>query len=138
MWHDLLHGLTAAVLVLTGMPFLILASRASRSRPRRSPPHAAGDARSSTFLLLTVLLAGAALAAAVVATRSPLIESALLSMAAAMFGSVALRTVRRARFDSLVTIPLVGLLGVAALLAIAGPQRTIEHHVHAETMTTAR
>jgi hypothetical protein len=138
MSHDLLHGITAAILVLTGIPFLFLASRASQSRPRRSPPHAAGDARSTLFAAITALAACAALAAAVVAGRSPLLESVALSMVAALLGVAALRTVRRARFDSLVTIPLVGLLGIAALVAIAGPQRTIEHDSHSEKIATAR
>jgi hypothetical protein len=138
MWHDLVHGLTAAILVLTGIPFLFLASRASHSRPRRSPPHAAGDARSTVFAAVTAVAWGTALTAASLAARSPLLESLFLSMAAALLGAVALRTARRARFDSLVTIPLVGLLGIAALLAIAGPQRAIEHRAHPETSAMAR
>jgi hypothetical protein len=136
MLHDLLHGLTAAILILTGIPFLFLASRASHSRPRRSPPHAAGDARARLFAAITTAAACAALTIAVLAVRSPLLESAVLAMVAALLGAVELRMARRACFDSLVTIPLVGLLGIAALLAIAGPQRTIEHHEGAPPFRT--
>ena len=138
MWHEVLHGLTAAVLVLTGIPFLFLASRASARRPRRAPLLAVGAARGSIFAVLTSLLICTAVALGAFAARATTTDAALLSMAAAVLGATALRTVRSARFDGIVAVPLVGLIGIAALLAVAGPQRAIEHHAHTETGAVLR
>ena len=130
--HEVLHAVLAAVLVFTGVPLLILATRACSRRPRRAPLIAVGDARGPVFAGLTALLAFAALALGAYAARASTGEATFLSMAAALFGAIAFRTVRSARFDGIVAIPLVGLLGIAALLAIAGPQPTIDHHTHVE------
>lgn len=138
LWHDLLHDATAAIFLLTGIPFLFLASRASARRPRRAPLLAAGAARGPIFATITALLACAALTLGAYAARASAVDAAVLSMAAAALGGIALRTVRSARFDSIVTIPLVGLIGIAALLAIAGPQRTIDHHAHTDTSAIQR
>jgi len=138
MWHDVLHGLTAAVLVLTGIPFLFLALRASTRRPRRAPLLAVGAARGPVFAVLTSLLICAAVALGALAARATMTDAALLSMTAAALGGIALRTARSARFDGIVTIPLVGLIGIATLLAVAGPQRATPHHAHTETGAVQR
>lgn len=138
MPHELLHDVTALVLLSTGIPVLFLAWRAYRSRPRRSPLTAVGGARPTLFALLTAGLSFGSLVLAGLAFRAAAVDATLLTVAAAALGAFALRAARSARFNGVVTIPLVGLIGIAALLAVAGPQPTIEHHVHAETSRNAR
>jgi hypothetical protein len=130
MWHDLLHSVAAATLVLTGIPFLYLAWRAYRRRPRRSPLTAAGGALPAVFAVTTAMCACGAVFIASLATRAAPVDAAALTLIAASLGAMSLHAGHRARFDGVVTIPLIGLIGIAALLAIAGPQRTIDHHTH--------
>ncbi|MDQ2953093.1 MAG: hypothetical protein M3R54_12620 [Chloroflexota bacterium] len=127
-WHSLLHPLTAAVFLLTGLPILFLSMRAWSRRPRRPLRRPTGPRRATVYAVVTAMASGIAIVLLMTAARSAaLSEAVLASTGTALAGAIALHSVRRASFAGVSTVPLVGLLGIATLLAVAGPQPEAMH-----------
>ena len=78
-WHDLLHVLTAAVFLLTGLPILLLSLRAWARRPRRPLRRPAGPTRATVHAVASAMAAGAALVLLMTAARSTALSEAVLA-----------------------------------------------------------
>lgn len=127
-WHSLLHPLTAAVFLLTGMPILFLALREWSRHPRRPLRLPSGPTRATGHAVAATVATGAAIVLLMAAARSTALTDAVAtSTATAVAGAIAFHAFRRASFSSLSSVPLVGLLGIATLLAVAGPQPETAH-----------
>ena len=122
VWHTVIHGGAAAILLAIGIPLLVLSARASRGRPRRIAIRPAGDVRPALFAAITIMaMGGLTLSVLSAARTSDLLVAAIVSTLAAAMGAVAMHAVRRASFNSVVTVPLAGIVAIGMLVAIAGP-----------------
>ena len=122
VWHMVIHGGAAAILLAIGIPFLVLSARASRGRPWRISIRPAGDVRPALFGALTILaIGGLTLSVLAAARTSDLLAAAIVSTLAAALGALAMHAVRRASFDNIATVPLAGIVAIGMLVAIAGP-----------------
>ena len=134
-WHELLHVLSAAILLLTGLPILFLSVRAWSRRPRRPLRRPAGPTPATLYAAATALALGAAAISLMTAARATALPDAVVaSTAAALLGATTLHAARRASFAGVTAIPVLGLVGLATLLAIAGPQTSGDAQIHGATI----
>lgn len=122
LWHTVLHGGAAAILLAIGIPFLVLSARASGWRPRHINVRPPRDIRPAVFAAITILAVGGLTLAVFSAARTTdAAAAAVISTIAAGLGALAMHTVRRASFNNVATVPLAGIVAIGMLLAIAGP-----------------
>lgn len=127
-WHELVHSGAAVLLVVLGSALLFLASRAWTREREAARPSWIADRRGSIHAAIAVSALGAAVVLLMLAARAVTLQDAVAtSTLTALLGALTLHSVRRASFNEIATIPLVGLVGIATLLAVAGPQPALSH-----------
>lgn len=128
MWHTVIHGGAAAILLAVGLPLLVLSARASDWRPPRLAFGSAQDIRPALLSAVAILaIGGLTLAVVSTARTADAPAAAVMSTIAAVLGAVAIHAARRASFNNVATVPLAGLVAIGMLLTVAGPQPTTDH-----------
>ncbi|HUQ41931.1 MAG TPA: hypothetical protein VM052_05465 [Candidatus Limnocylindrales bacterium] len=128
VWHTVLHGGAAAILLAIGLPLLVLSARASDWRPPRLAFRSAQEIRPTLFSAVAILAVGGLTLAVFSAARAAdAPAAAAISTIAAILGAVAMHAARRASFNNVATVPLVGLVAIGMLVVVAGPQPATGH-----------
>ena len=128
LWHTLLHGGAAAILLAIGIPFLVLSARTTHWRPRRMSVRPPRVTRPALFAAVAILAAGGLTFAVFWAARTAdAPAAAAISTLAAALGAVGIHAARRGSFNNVATVPLAGMVAIGMLLTIAGPQAPADH-----------